>query len=226
MPGESAQPSEAGRDPSGCQMVFGLLRRTHMSTAADLAQIVADEAGSIGARDVAMYLVDHEQGLLLSPRTSGAPAREPLTVAGTVPGRAFATTTILEAPGEIPGEQRLWLPMLDGTERVGVIGMSFSRSVDEALIEGCERYSHLVAMLAVSKGAYSDIFEVTRRRARMTIASELVQAVSPPLVFATSGLSVAGMLEPAYDNGGDALDYAVNEDILHFAVFDAMGHGL
>jgi serine phosphatase RsbU (regulator of sigma subunit) len=34
------------------------------------------------------------------------------------------------------------------------------------------------------------------------------------------------MLEPCYDNGGDALDYAVNGGILHVAVFDAMGHGL
>jgi serine phosphatase RsbU (regulator of sigma subunit) len=34
------------------------------------------------------------------------------------------------------------------------------------------------------------------------------------------------MLEPCYDNGGDALDYAVNDRMLHVAVFDAMGHGL
>ena len=34
------------------------------------------------------------------------------------------------------------------------------------------------------------------------------------------------MLEPCYDNGGDALDYAVNDGVLHVGVFDAMGHGL
>jgi serine phosphatase RsbU (regulator of sigma subunit) len=34
------------------------------------------------------------------------------------------------------------------------------------------------------------------------------------------------MLEPAYEVGGDAMDYAVNEDVAHLAVFDAMGHGL
>jgi serine phosphatase RsbU (regulator of sigma subunit) len=37
---------------------------------------------------------------------------------------------------------------------------------------------------------------------------------------------LAGLLEPCYDNGGDAFDYAVNEDVLHLAVLDAMGHGL
>jgi serine phosphatase RsbU (regulator of sigma subunit) len=45
-------------------------------------------------------------------------------------------------------------------------------------------------------------------------------------VFATDGLALAAMLEPCYDNGGDALDYAVNDRMLHLAVFDAMGHGL
>jgi hypothetical protein len=59
----------------------------------------------------------------------------------------------------------------------------------------------------------------------MTIASELVWALPPPLVFATHGLALAAMLEPCYDNGGDALDYAVNDRMLHVAVF-AMGHGL
>ena len=47
--------------------------------------------------------------------------------------------------------------------------------------------------------------------------------LAPPLVFATDGLALAAMLEPCYDNGGDALDYAVNDRMLHVAVFDAMG---
>ncbi|HUS60940.1 MAG TPA: PP2C family protein-serine/threonine phosphatase, partial [Acidimicrobiales bacterium] len=39
-------------------------------------------------------------------------------------------------------------------------------------------------------------------------------------------VSVAGLIQPAYEVGGDAFDYAVNGDFLDFAVFDAMGHGL
>jgi serine phosphatase RsbU (regulator of sigma subunit) len=37
---------------------------------------------------------------------------------------------------------------------------------------------------------------------------------------------VAGILEPAYNVAGDSFDYALNDDILHMAVLDAMGHGL
>ena len=60
----------------------------------------------------------------------------------------------------------------------------------------------------------------------MTIASELLWQLAPPLLFATDRLVIAGMLEPCYDNGGDALDYAVNPACCTSAVFDAMGHGL
>ena len=96
--------------------------------------------------------------------------------------------------------------MLDGTERLGVIGMSFEGdAVSERTVLVCERYAHLAAMLIATKTAYGDSFETTRRRRPMTIASELLWQLAPPLVFATERLVVAGMLEPCYDNGGDAL---------------------
>ena len=39
-------------------------------------------------------------------------------------------------------------------------------------------------------------------------------------------IAISGCVEPAYNVGGDAFDYAVNLDMAHLAVFDAMGHGL
>jgi Stage II sporulation protein E (SpoIIE) len=38
-------------------------------------------------------------------------------------------------------------------------------------------------------------------------------------------VALAAILEPAYDVAGDSFDYAINDDILHLAVIDAMGHG-
>src|SRR3954447_18108993 len=221
-----AQPEvDADRDPAA-RLLAGLLRRTHLSTAADLPGVVADEARKIGAVDVALYLVDYEQSVLLPLDDGSGRAREPLSVTGTLAGRAFSSTTMIRAPGEGPAHDRLWVPLVDGTDRLGTMGLSLRQPVEDELLTVCERYAHLVAILLVSKNAYSDVLEVVRRRRPMTIASELVQAVAPPLVFATDGLTVAGLLEPAYDNGGDALDYAENDGQFHFAVFDAMGHGL
>jgi serine/threonine protein phosphatase PrpC len=228
-------PAEAETDPSfspvGDEQVLELLRellrRSHLSTPSDLALVVADQARSIGARDVVLYLIDYEQGALVPVPVDAVGRGTPLSVAGTIAGRAFSSTSILRSQGETPGLERLFLPLLDGTERLGVIGMSFEEgTLTGPIVAACERYAHLVAMLIVTKSAYGDAFEVTRRRQQMTIASELVWALVPPLVFATDGLALAGMLEPCYDNGGDTLDYAVDERVLHVGVFDAMGHGL
>jgi serine phosphatase RsbU (regulator of sigma subunit) len=144
-----------------------------------------------------------------------------------VAGRAFSATSIISTPGEGRAERRLWVPLLDGTVRLGVLGVSFPEAMaSERLTEASERYAHAVAMLIVAKNQYGDAFEMVRRRRPMTIASELVWSLAPPLVFATDDLSLGALLEPCYDNGGDALDYAVNDRVLHVGVFDAMGHGL
>jgi hypothetical protein len=208
-------------DGATVELLNELLRRTHLSAPSDLARIVADQASAIGAHDVASYLIDYEQETLIP---MGAPGRQPLSVAGTLAGRSFRTTSILRSAGEGEG---LWLPLLDGTERLGVMGMTFpDGAITEETVTVCERYAHLVALLLVTKAAYGDAVQLTRRRRRMTIAAELLWELVPPMVFATDRLVLAGLLEPCYDNGGDAFDYAVNEDVLHLAVLDAMGHGL
>lgn len=205
-----------------------LLRRTHLSMPADVPGTVVDQAAiSLGASEVGLYLIDYEQAMLKPLAGTAAAGHEPLSVTGTVAGRAFSGTTILRAPAEEAGRQRLWLPLLDGTERIGVMSMCFAEeALSGELVKDCERYSHLVALVIVTKDAYGDAFEVSRRRHPMTIASELAWGLAPPLVFATDDVILAGMLEPAYDNGGDALDYALNGRVLHLGVFDAMGHGL
>jgi serine phosphatase RsbU (regulator of sigma subunit) len=45
-------------------------------------------------------------------------------------------------------------------------------------------------------------------------------------MMTTPQVAVAGALEPAYDVAGDSFDYALNDNILHLAMIDAMGHGL
>jgi hypothetical protein len=227
-PGPTTSASSAGpSDAVVSDMLNELLRRTHLGGPSELPAVVAESARRIGARSVVLYLIDYEQRLLVPVAGPQDQEPAPLSVTGTVAGRAFSTTSILRSSSEEAQGQRLWLPLLDGTERLGVIGMSFAgEAVSESTVLVCERYAHLAAMLIATKNAYGDTFETTRRRQPMTIASELLWQLAPPLVFATERLVVAGMLEPCYDNGGDAFDYAVDDGVLHVGVLDAMGHGL
>ncbi|HMJ35466.1 MAG TPA: PP2C family protein-serine/threonine phosphatase [Baekduia sp.] len=209
-------------------LLAGLLRRTHLSAPGDLPAVVADVARIIGAEAVDLYLIDYDQSGLVAWSSSAPDEREAIAVTGTVAGKAYSSTTILQVAAEgDEGLRRLWLPLLDGTDRLGVMAMAFrAEQIAPEIVLVCERYAHLVATLLVTKGAYTDAFELCRRRGHKTIASELIWELSPPLLFATDDLVVAGMLEPAYDNGGDALDYAFNDGVLNVAIFDAMGHGL
>jgi hypothetical protein len=131
-----------------------LLRRTYLSAPSDLAAVIAEQARTFGAHDVVLYLIDYEQRLLVPLSGPRAEHGAPLSVAGTIAGRAFSTTSILRSSLDEADGQRLWLPLLDGTERLGVIGMSFvGEGVSEAIVLVCERYAHLAAMLIATKDA-------------------------------------------------------------------------
>ncbi|MFE0332396.1 PP2C family protein-serine/threonine phosphatase, partial [Streptomyces sp. NPDC058960] len=56
--------------------------------------------------------------------------------------------------------------------------------------------------------------------------AEIQWSLLPPLAMSTPRIELAGMLEPAYDVAGDSFHYALNGDVLHVAMVDAMGHGL
>jgi serine phosphatase RsbU (regulator of sigma subunit) len=88
------------------------------------------------------------------------------------------------------------------------------------------RLPGLVADILVTEGNYTDQFFQTRRSMRMSLAAEIQWALLPPLSMVTPQVALAGIHEPAYDVAGDSFDYAINDNIVHLAVVDAMGHGL
>jgi hypothetical protein len=209
-------------------MLLEFLRRTHLSAPGALPAIVAETARAIGASDALVYLIDYEQEQLIPFQDGRERPTEPVTVEGTLHGRAFATTSVVQADGAGPGQRRLIVPLLDGTERLGTLEFTIAATddVEDGIVLIAERFTHLVAETLVAKSAYGDAIALTRRSRPMTVSAELVRSLLPPLVFATDDLVIAGMLEPCYELGGDCFDYAVNGRVAHLAIFDAMGHGL
>ncbi len=211
------------------ELLTGFLRRIHLCKPSDLADVVADQAeASLQATDVVLYLVNYEQTALAPVPARRSPQRSAQAVEGTMAGRAFTSGEALSVLADQPGHRRLWLPLLDGTDRLGTLELTIPAGDEDLpqLVALCERYAHLVAQAVVTKRMYGDAFDQVQRSQPMTIGAELLWAVLPPLAYATDGLVVSAMLEPTYDNGGDAFDYAVNDDVAHLAVFDGMGHGL
>jgi hypothetical protein len=183
------------------------------------------EAGRLLDVELHGYLVDHEQRRLLP---LGAPERgQEYGVEGTLPGRVYQLQRIL--PSEAGDRPRLWVPLLDGDDRVGVLEVQLDADgdlYDPVLREQCWWVARLVGHLVASLGQYGDQLERTRRTRPRTPSAELLWQQLPPLTASTDRFVLAGVIEPSYEAGGDAFDYALAEDTVSLAIFDAMGHGM
>jgi hypothetical protein len=201
-----------------------LLRQSHHARPEDLPEMAMRSAALLGAEAMVIYVVDHQQRILIPIPGGYAPDRRPVAVDGTLGGRAFTMVTPCISAGEDIAV-RLWVPLLDGAERLGVLEIVTRAPVDDDYIDECVAVSSLLAELLVTRSFYSDTIERIRRREPMRLAAEMLRAQLPPLTFSTGHLMISGILEPCYDVGGDAFDYAVNGDVAHLALFDAVGHG-
>lgn len=187
----------------------------------ELQQLLAIAATRLGAHDAQLYLADVDQRKLLPVSRPGSDEPEPLDIDSTLAGRAYQTDLYTGAEGD----ETKWFPVRDGTDRLGVLRLRFLY-FDDVVAKTARHLASLAADLVVTKSHYSDLFHQVRRRQPLGLAAELQRQLLPPVTFSTSKVSVAGVLEPAYEVAGDSFDYALNADILSAAVFDGVGHDL
>jgi serine phosphatase RsbU (regulator of sigma subunit) len=120
---------------------------------------------------------------------------------------------------------RMYLPQMGGGNEAGVLALTLD-AVDEDGRRLLRQLAVLAGGMLAAKNAYTDEFLQARRGAPMSLSAEVQWALLPPMTMITPQVALAGILEPAYDVAGDSFDYAINGNVLHLAVIDAMGHGL
>jgi len=203
-----------------------VLRGSYLMAPDALGALAAAGAAHLGASSAVLWLVDYEQQLLVPVLPGRQAAREQLSVDGSVAGRAFRGVNTVET--EVEGGRRVWVPLLDGVERLGVLEVLLpgGEPLNDQLHHMLGQYAHLVAELLISNSQYTDYYEWFRRQEPMSLPAEMQHELLPPLTFGTDRFVVSGLLAPAYEVGGDAFDYALNGNIAHLALFDAVGHGL
>jgi serine phosphatase RsbU (regulator of sigma subunit) len=221
----------ADQDDRALDALRLLLRASHLMPLDDLPILVAEAARRLGANHGMLYLVDYDQVVLVPmTETRGASAAgsadEPIAIEGTLAGRVYSD--VVQHTAAVDASTVLWTPVLDGTERIGVLRLDFPAAsrVEGGARESCLDVAALLAEMIVSRSRYGDTIEHTRRRAQMTIPAELQWQLLPPLTYVSPRVAVAGILAPTAAVAGDCFDYALNGDTAHVAIFDAMGHGL
>lgn len=189
----------------------------------DLAAMVFDRIRRhVTADELILLLVDLDQVELRELSPDG---REPRTfpVDGEGPGRAFRHEAPVHDQRHEGEGRRLWLPVLDSAERLGVLGV-----VDDGAtsIRDWLTLTSLIGEVLVSKETYGDVVACTRRRHPMSLGAEMRWSTLPPLTFSSPQVCVSGLLQPSHVVAGDAFDYAVSTNMATVGLFDAMGHDL
>ena len=201
------------------------MRAMRMADPASVPDVVAKAAREAGAFDVVLYLVDFGQTTLEPVPDASVHVELPVTeaVAASMAGRAFvdqhpATTDRSEGT-------RVWVPIVEGSDRTGVLAVTVPAATDET-VRVCEELGLLAGYMIATQSRVTDLYNLNRRRRALSLAATMQWDLLPPLVLKTGRISVAGLVEPAYDVGGDSFDYALNGSVFNIAIADAMGHGV
>jgi len=201
------------------------LRMARNADPAAVPAVLAAAAGELGATDFVVYLVDFGQSVL-EPLPdfhthADLPTSEEVTT--TMAGRAFLSQRPVTAVRD--EGTRVWVPVVEGSDRTGVLAVTVD-DAEDATVAACEELGLLTGYLIATQSRCTDLYNLHRRRRAMTLAASLQWDLLPPLVVKSRNVAVAGLIEPAYEVGGDCFDYAVNGPVLDVAIIDAMGHGL
>lgn len=185
---------------------------------------LAPVMGAVGVRlllaDIEARRLEVREGL----QAGEVPRSQEIEIEGSVHGRAYKDGGVAHA--EIDGRSVLITPVTARRERQGVVEITLERPPTDDDVDLMETLGVLFGYLVTAGDLWTDEFHFARRSRDMTLAAEIQWGLLPLAAFSTREISIAGALEPAYEVGGDAFDYACGDRTLTLGIFDSMGHGL
>ncbi|MFF9060295.1 PP2C family protein-serine/threonine phosphatase [Streptomyces sp. NPDC101213] len=202
---------------------------SHTVTLEQLPALIAGHAALAGLHETAVFVVDLRETVLRELTGKGPRAGDggqEFGVEGSLPGQAYQRVDLLAEQGRTGGgreRRRWWVAVTDGVERLGVLRADTDTD-DEVTRQALRDLASTTALLLLSKRSFSDSYARLVRTEPMNVAAEMQWNLTPPPAFAGHDATVGAVMEPAYQVGGDAFDYAVAGSTLHLSVFDAMGH--
>src|SRR3954452_22106193 len=136
-----------------------LLVASHLSGPDDLPGLIQHTGSQIGAQETVIYVIDYDQVVLIPLLTGLKVDRPQIAVDGTLAGRAFAEVTPCETT--TPEATIAWMPILDGTERLGVLQLNLSpgQPITDQLRDRCHALASITAELILTRSLYGDSIE-------------------------------------------------------------------
>lgn len=189
---DERQSGPPGRDRwsegRGERLLGELLDRSRELPPQLIVPLVAAVVHGFGGRDPVLLLQDYGQTVLAPLPGRGSVAGEPVPIDGTPAGAAFLGGVPVEEP--TADGVRLYLPLLDGGDEVGVLALTLD-AVDEDDRPLLRRFAAMVTDLLVTKSGYTDRIFQARRVEAMSVAAEIQWSLLPPLSMAVPRVAVA-----------------------------------
>ena len=215
--------------------VAGLLAAVENASPVDAADVLAELlTDALGASEVSFLVADFSGRALVrlghaagnaGGRTQGRETAERVTLAGSPHGRALARQR-LEVETE-PGGARLYAPVTNRGDAIGVLQLSLARMPDEQTLTDVALAAHALAYVVIANRRFTDLFEWGQRSVRLSLAAEIQHRLLPGSFTCEAGqFTLAAWLEPSGDIAGDTFDFAIERDTLHLSLTDAMGHAV
>ncbi|KUN82503.1 protein phosphatase [Streptomyces bungoensis] len=180
------------------------------------------------ATDVSFLFVDVLGREAVRLPKAGAPGQaygqaERIGLAGSVYDRVLRSQRLHQE--EHPeGGWRLVAPVTNRGDCIGVLDMAVPYA-DDTVRDSVTQAAHALAYIVVTDRRFTDLYHWGRRTTTMSLAAEIQHQLLPSAPCCEGAqFTLAGGLAPADDIGGDTYDYALNQNILHLSITDAMGH--
>ena len=222
-----------GSDPSARLDLGALLAAVEDAPPFAAADVLGRQLESaLGAREVSFLIADFSGRALVrlghagsedATRTQGRETAERVALEGTPQGRALTTQTVAVEDG--PDGVRVFAPVTNRGEAIGVLELGLSAPPDERTVADVALAAHALAYVVIANRRFTDLFEWGQRSVPLSLPAEIQHRLLPASYTCEAGqFTLAGWLEPAGDVGGDTFDYAMERNRLHLSMTDAMGH--
>ncbi len=202
-----------------------MLERMHLEPAATVAATVDDALRPLGLTAEAL-IVDLAQVLMHPvPIGTGSLVAEPVAVENTLAGRAYQLGKVVAGTDD-GGTRLLWVPMVAGSERVGVLRVLLGPQVadDAELRRWLRALAGLVGHAMAARLPHS-IGLQQLRAGGLSPASELMWQLLGTRTFVAGPVVISALLEPSDQVAGDAYDYCLDGGV-ELGVFDGAGHDI
>ena len=213
----------------------GLLAAVENASPVAAADVLAERlTDALGASEVFFLVADFSGRALVrlghtgsetAGRTHGRETAERVPLAGSPQGRALASQTLELQTGV--GGTRVFAPVTNRGEAIGVLELSLPRAPDEQILTDVALAAHALAYVIIANRRFTDLFEWGQRSVRLSLAAEIQHRLLPGSYTCEAGqFTLAAWLEPSGDIAGDTFDFAIERDTLHLSITDAMGHAV